>query len=37
MATFVPYKRDQSFLLPPDLKDWLLAGDLAHFGTCQRQ
>jgi transposase len=31
MATFVPYNRDQSFLLPPDLKDWLPADDLAHF------
>ncbi len=31
MATFVPFNRDQSFLLPPDLKDWLPADDLAHF------
>ena len=31
MATFVPHNRDQSFLLPPDLKDWLPADDLAHF------
>ena len=31
MATFVPYNRDQSFLLPPDLKEWLPADDLAHF------
>jgi transposase len=31
MATFVPYNRDQTFLLPPDLKDWLPADDLAHF------
>ncbi|MDB5379605.1 MAG: hypothetical protein JWR00_4051, partial [Rubritepida sp.] len=23
MATFVPYNRDQAFLLPPDLKAWL--------------
>jgi len=31
MATFVPFNRDQTFLLPPDLKDWLPADDLAHF------
>jgi hypothetical protein len=31
MATFVPFSRDQSFLLPPDLKDWLPEDDLAHF------
>jgi len=31
MATFVPSNRDQTFLLPPDLKDWLPADDLAHF------
>ncbi len=31
MATFVPYDRRQAFLLPPDLKDWLPADDLAHF------
>jgi transposase len=31
MATFVPYNRDQTFLLPPDLKHWLPADDLAHF------
>src|SRR5215210_2999500 len=31
MATFVPYNRDQTFLLPPALKDWLPADDLAHF------
>jgi transposase len=31
MATFVPFNRDQSFLLPPDLKDWLPEDDLAHF------
>ena len=31
MATFVPFNRDQSLLLPPDLKDWLPADDLAHF------
>src|SRR5829696_759865 len=31
MATFVPFSRDESFLLPPDLKDWLPEDDLAHF------
>jgi hypothetical protein len=30
MAMFVPFSRDQSFLLPPDLKDWLPADVLAH-------
>ncbi len=31
MPNFVPFNRDQSFLLPPDLKDWLPADDVAHF------
>ncbi len=31
MANFVPFNRDQSFLLPPDLKDWLPEDDVAHF------
>jgi transposase len=31
MANFVPFDRDQAFLLPPDLKDWLPGDDLAHF------
>ena len=31
MATFVPHNREQTFLLPPDLKEWLPADDLAHF------
>src|SRR5918997_6756667 len=31
MGTFVPFSRDQSFLLPPDLRDWLPENDLAHF------
>jgi transposase len=31
MSNFVPFNRDQSFLLPPDLKEWLPADDLAHF------
>ena len=28
---FKPYDRDQQFLLPPSLRDWLPAGDLAYF------
>src|SRR4051794_18323934 len=31
MSNFVPFSRNQSFLLPPDLKDWLPADDVAHF------
>src|ERR1700710_2547285 len=31
MAIFVPSERDQAFLLPPDMKDWLPDDDLAHF------
>lgn len=31
MTTYVPFDRDQAFLLPPDLKDWLPADDIAHF------
>jgi transposase len=31
MANFVPCERDQAFLLPPDMKDWLPDDDLAHF------
>ena len=31
MSNFVPFNRDQSFLLPPDLQDWLPADDVAHF------
>lgn len=31
MANFVPCDRDQAFLLPPDLRDWLPHDDLAHF------
>jgi len=30
MANFVPFDRDQAFLLPPDLRDWLPGDDLAH-------
>ena len=28
---FKPYNRDQAFLLPPSMKDWLPPGDLAYF------
>ena len=31
MANFIPFNRDQAFLLPPDLKSWLPEDDLAHF------
>jgi transposase len=31
MTTYVPFDRDQPFLLPPDLKDWLPENDIAHF------
>ena len=31
MTTYVPFDRDQPFLLPPDLKEWLPADDVAHF------
>ncbi|HVZ07520.1 hypothetical protein [Rhodopila sp.] len=31
MSNFVPFNRDQCFPLPPDLKDWLPADDVAHF------
>jgi transposase len=31
MSNYVPFDRDQSFLLPPDLKAWLPEDDLAHF------
>jgi hypothetical protein len=31
MARFVPFDRDQPFLLPPDLTGWLPEEDLAHF------
>lgn len=33
MSNFVPFNRDQVFLLPPDLKIWLSEDDLAHFVT----
>lgn len=31
MTTYAPFDRDQPFLLPPDLKDWLPEDDVAHF------
>jgi len=31
MTTFIPFNRDQAFLLPPDLKEWLPQDDMAHF------
>src|SRR4051794_18135891 len=31
MANFVPFNREQLFLLPPGLKDWLPDDDVAHF------
>ena len=31
MSNFVDCDRNQAFLLPPDLRDWIPADDLAHF------
>jgi transposase len=31
MSNFIPFNRDQAFLLPPDLKTWVPEDDLAHF------
>jgi transposase len=31
MSKFVECARDQAFLLPPDLRDWVPEDDLAHF------
>lgn len=31
MGKFVDCERDQAFLLPPDLRDWIPEDDLAHF------
>ncbi len=28
---FIPFDRDQQFLMPPSLKEWLPEGDLAWF------
>ena len=30
MTDFIPFNRDQSYLLPPDLKQWLPEDDVAH-------
>ena len=31
MDNVFPLHRERSFLLPPELKDWLPADDVAHF------
>ncbi|MBL6079862.1 transposase [Belnapia sp. T18] len=31
MTGFIPFSREQAFLLLPDAKDWLPADDVAHF------
>ena len=31
MSNFVLFNREQSFLLPPDVKDWLPPDDVAYF------
>ena len=31
VADFIPANREQSYLLPPDLKRWLPEDDMAHF------
>ena len=31
MSHFVDCDREQAFLLPPDLRDWIPADDLGHF------
>src|SRR3984885_8329940 len=31
MSNFVPFNREQAFLLPPDLRAWLPGADLVHF------
>ena len=38
MARFICDDRSQSFLLPPDLRDWLPQNDMAHFvlAACER-
>ena len=33
MVNFIPYDRSQSFLLAPDLRDWIGEDDLVHFIT----
>jgi transposase len=38
MSKFISDDRSQTFLLPPDLRDWLPANDMAHFvlAACER-
>ncbi len=31
MSSFIPFNRNQAFLMPPDLKSWLPKDDVAHF------
>ncbi len=31
MSEFVDCERDQAFLLPPDLRDWIPEDGLVHF------
>jgi len=31
MSSFIPFNRDQAFLMPPDLTSWLPEDDVAHF------
>ena len=31
MSKFFDCERNQAFLLPPDLRDWIPEDDLAHF------
>lgn len=31
MANYIPFDRDQSYLLPPDLKEWVPSDDVSHF------
>jgi hypothetical protein len=38
MSKFISDDRSQTFLLPPDLRDWLPDNDMAHFvlAACER-
>jgi transposase len=38
MSKFISDDRSQSYLLPPDLRDWLPENDMVHFiiGACER-
>jgi hypothetical protein len=36
MMTYAPFDRDQAFLLPPDLKDWLPWDDIARISSWRR-